>query len=555
MGNETFGLGKVLSGTARAIRNIKADNRADEKYQLGLEDAQYSRDRREVTDQREDEQYQLTKQDQDFNRGIEQGLREFGITGDASKLMDSYNSVNDGYTLKAVNPKGKKGNYEIEFIDDETGESVGKKTLSKDEVGSLAMEMRDPFYRYKREAESAKERAAQANEVSLQELKNKGSLDVANVKASGKGSDGSKAQLKLNKERAAFHRKSAEANYSRLDGDMISFVGKEDFVARNAALADAYEVAGYDRNGAQRDSLRDLRQYGKMAEERAKAELENVDTGDLSEEDWVENRSRQILETIVDNRLNQISSSNGLGDAESEQSAPTHTNGEEYRTRLKETYPEASDDQINNSVKAKYPEWQSSNAVASPAPISEQPIAADIAPAESAIDQQSVGLGLAKEHDVKSNLDQPDTGLDTTMLAMAGGSENQNIPIDENLSKTAEGINADISAGLEVVGEAFGKKTDTSMQDLAGDTPKFSNDPKGISARKSYDKQVRNAGKMVKQRLRSKKGSLKGLTPELVRLALQDQSLIRTLSKKTKAIIRQYLNNNQEGETTMVASN
>lgn len=496
----TYGLGDALMGANRAMDNIETKERSDAQYEQGLEDAQYkrdrqvtvdervdathaqgledqeyTRDRQKMTHERQDEQYKLTKQDQDFNRNVEQSMREFAVTGNLGKGLDAYNSVNDGYEARSANPLGTKGQYEIEFVDKESGEVVGKQSFDKDSIGSLFMEMRDPMYRYKREAEAAKERTAQENAMELQGSKNDAAIDVANIRAA---STGEKSASKI----FTAHRKVYEKNLGKESlAGFLSLDGVADAVDRATEYGVALEKSGMSREASVRKVGRDIEGYAKEANKRAVQEL----GGSASEED-IEARTKQMLDVMVDNRLKQISSPAAQGDDNSpggkNSSKASHTNGGEYFERLKETYPDASDEQINKSVLSKYPDWQAGNTVAEPEPIAD-PIAPEsidtasipnqIARPEPEPSQETIGLELAQGEDIKSNLDQPDAGLDTTML--------ETISNDEGNKKQDTPINFD----------ELGLKTEDEMKNSLAD--------KELANRAAYDKQEAPIKKLAKK--------------------------------------------------------
>ncbi len=570
MANSNYGLGNILMGASKAFDKIKNDSRVDELYEqkqqdraVRLADAEYARQRKRLADERADTKYE---RDEDAYRIAEQSknvMRQIGLNNDPSGLVELYKGIGVDVDIQPT------GDGKATIITKDPSGKVIKQVKEMDELGRMAAAFSNPESIIKFKNEMAKERLAAQNAMKLEKLKQKGmtgreiikgeySLEAAGIKAKGKDSKGGDTSLKDDK----YFRDYGKTLYGKSNG-LDFFVDKTDKYARFTDAATAFWQTGNyaNRNEAGNAAFKWVNALGEKAMKRAKQELSKVDTGDLSDDEWVNKRAQAILDAALEKQKQRITSTK----SDENSSVPRGTSGaseqpqatitaDEYRQRAKQKgWP---DDVIEKKLREAVASGkvQAGETVPSPEKTKNPPIQAPQNAADTdndgdaRVDTDSDGDGSL----AKAETPVPDQSGDN-IVAMAAADE-QNAPIEEDLHNTAKKPFEAIESGLGAVAEGFGKKRDNSMDDLIGQVPKFSNDPKGQSARRAYEKKVRYASKLVKQRLRSKRANLKGLSPELVRLALQDPSLIRTLSKKTKGAIRQYLNN-QKKEKTMLAQN
>jgi hypothetical protein len=527
------------------MRNIKADYRADETYNQGLEDAERSREyqqsrreRQQVLDERNDDSYvradvNYGRQEKTYQRA-EMGRKvrsAFMISGDISGIMPLYNSIDDGNQITNIEkPKTKNGKYLITFQINGQDKTA---PMSRDEIGMALTGITNPNEITRMEAEQAKAVRAQEDKLAQIGLQNTGSLAVANVRAGGE-TGASKAQAqqnKISKERVDYHTKRGDITQTALDTMGFQYVSKADASSRIGVLGVAYEIArNGDRAGASRDAQRDLLVYAKQAEKIVNEEFEEgVEIGVIPEDEWKEERVRLVLESIVDERLNQLQQT-GTTNTKSETQPKKLTQEQYYEKAKKLGWPDDIIQQkMQEDIKANKVETKANNApIETPAP--------ENAVAQGGLEHGQTGIDPAK--------DTLDKALDTTVVAMADDTE-----ISEP-EKPDQGLSGGYSSGItKSKSKLDAIKAD--IQDLLPEEPDFGGGISQIRKRQVHGNKVRGAARQVKQRLNSRTGNLKGLSPETVRLALLDSSLVRKLTKKKIAIIRKYLNS----EKITIASN
>lgn len=331
----SIGTAALIQGASRGLDDIAArqaqqDDRAyelrrrereDTQYQQGQEDREYTLRRRAVTDRRSDEEYGLRREQQEFTRKFDEAMRRYAMSdgADYQGLVDVYNAhFPDGG--KVMMRRDPDGTYAMSF-EGRDGRKSAKSGLTFDQVGELAMGMRDPnTWIAHRQATSAKASERQADlsqAITLARVKGEEDRKTERLKAGYKGDEGKIPAYA--KELSDLAKEYYGGTY---ENGMWSFErGKEIKAATHADLAEriyATMPAGKrSTNAAHLHAARVMKTIEEQASTKAKSQADDregmfsSEIDGLSRSEWVERRTAQLTAQYADYYLGQLESRTG----------------------------------------------------------------------------------------------------------------------------------------------------------------------------------------------------------------------------------------------------
>ena len=317
-----IGLSRVLQGAVEGVdrgmqRRDRATQRerADEQYEQGQEDREYSLSRRALDDARQDKEYQRKTEERERNDAVNRAMNAL-MRGDVSLTNEVFNRYSEEGLSIDLQPNDK-GTYT--HVMDYKGKKTDPKELSIDDIGKGLISFKsddNPFVRRAAQAKIDREDkqmgAKRAHEIAkiVKEYELKRGLKSAPEGKDGKASAArSKANLSINKELNDL----AKEDYGTLFGDQWKFDTTRDKALRSAQadLASAYYFSSDDAdpstNRASRSALQDMRKFLSGATRQADAEL---DEGSIDKNQY-DNRVADIIEFYTDDAINKMAPSPG----------------------------------------------------------------------------------------------------------------------------------------------------------------------------------------------------------------------------------------------------
>lgn len=282
---------------------LKRRERDDTQWEQGQEDRAYTVGRRKVTDQRADEQYDIQREQQEFTREFDDAMRRYVMSdgADYQGLQDFYNNKypNQG---KVMMRREADGTFTIQFQRPD-GTSEVQEGLSFDQVGELAMGMRDPNQwmqaRRAAAAATAERKGKHQDAVALERVKGEEKRKTEGFKAGLPGT----ADGKVPEHSKVLATRAKEYYGGTFANGMWSFeAGKETKAAVHADLAERLYLAmppeKRSTNTAHLRAARVMKDIETQAEKIADDEVKAGRISKRDREERVEQLTREFGEQV-----------------------------------------------------------------------------------------------------------------------------------------------------------------------------------------------------------------------------------------------------------------